>query len=197
MLAGVLNETGRILAREGNKKTLGAWLVDKLVETKGDVGELVVAVRRFFAALVPPALPPGIPCSASLSLTSVLSSPLAFCPSFLSFLSRFSPSFLPSFPSPAHQLASTFPAFNDSHPSPTPGGEPVYLFKKALWLLTVVSQRFSSRSGNEDGEEEETKPKFPLPDLKKEALPIFADNVLPSTPSLPPLFLPFPLFSLL
>ncbi|GAA5873649.1 hypothetical protein JCM8547_002667 [Rhodosporidiobolus lusitaniae] len=69
-------------------------------------------------------------------------------------------------------LASTFPAFNDSHTLSLSGSSSplqVHLYKKALWLLTVVNLRFSSS---------EEKPSFPLP--KTEGLPVFADNVLPS-----------------
>ncbi|GAA6042337.1 hypothetical protein JCM8097_003853 [Rhodosporidiobolus ruineniae] len=68
------------------------------------------------------------------------------------------------------ELASTFPAFDDVH---TVDGKPVYLFKKALWLLSVVALRFSSP--------DEPAPRFPLPKIDKGAgLPVFADNVLPS-----------------
>ncbi|GAA6053115.1 hypothetical protein JCM3770_002860 [Rhodotorula araucariae] len=63
-----------------------------------------------------------------------------------------------------HELASTFPAFRDVH---AVDGEPVYLFKKALWLATVVSLRFES----------ETVP-FKVPSLQ--GMPVFADNVLPT-----------------
>ncbi|GAA5893153.1 hypothetical protein JCM6882_003899 [Rhodosporidiobolus microsporus] len=72
-----------------------------------------------------------------------------------------------------HSLASTFPAFNDSHLDGK-DGQPVYLFKKALWLLTVVALRFEK--AGEEGE----KPTFPLPKVKEANLPVFADNVLPS-----------------
>ncbi|GAA5979927.1 hypothetical protein JCM11641_007588 [Rhodosporidiobolus odoratus] len=65
-----------------------------------------------------------------------------------------------------HALASTFPAFADAH---VVDGEPVYLFKKALWLLTVITLRFADE-----------KPSFPLPEVDDTNLPIFADNVLPS-----------------
>jgi hypothetical protein len=62
------------------------------------------------------------------------------------------------------------------------------LFKKARWLLTVISLRFSSSSSEY---EDDIKPSFPLPDLEKEPLPVFADNVLPSTLFLLSLVLPF------
>ncbi|GAA5859445.1 hypothetical protein JCM1840_004620 [Sporobolomyces johnsonii] len=65
------------------------------------------------------------------------------------------------------QLAETFPAFRDAH---LVDGEPVYLFKKALWLLTIITLRFSSDTASP--------PPFPLP--KIEDLPVFADNVLPT-----------------
>ncbi|GAA5828048.1 hypothetical protein JCM11251_005709 [Rhodosporidiobolus azoricus] len=74
-----------------------------------------------------------------------------------------------------HSLASTFPAFDDSHQlEDETDGQPVYIFKKALWLLTVVALRF------EEAEEEGEKPTFPLPQVKEAELPVFADNVLPS-----------------
>lgn len=44
----------------------------------------------------------------------------------------------------------------------------VYLLKKALWLTTVISLRFSAESGLP----------FRVPAVTE--LPVFADNVLPS-----------------
>ncbi|GAA6004047.1 hypothetical protein JCM10207_006531 [Rhodosporidiobolus poonsookiae] len=63
------------------------------------------------------------------------------------------------------ELAEAFPAFRDVH---VVDGEPVFIFKKALWLLAVVSLRFST----------ESPPPFPLPKL--DDFPVFADNVLPT-----------------
>jgi len=65
-------------------------------------------------------------------------------------------------------MATTFPAFKDVH---LVNGEPIYLFKKALWTLNAVSTRFSREA--EGG--------LTFPVLKGiENFPIFADNVLPS-----------------
>ncbi|KPV74126.1 uncharacterized protein RHOBADRAFT_66540, partial [Rhodotorula graminis WP1] len=63
-----------------------------------------------------------------------------------------------------HDLASTFPAFRDVH---VVDGEPVYLFKKALWLATVVSLRFKGENVS-----------FQVPAVV--GTPVFADNVLPT-----------------
>ncbi|GAA5917022.1 hypothetical protein JCM8208_001713 [Rhodotorula glutinis] len=63
-----------------------------------------------------------------------------------------------------HDLASSFPAFNDVH---TVDGEPVYLLKKAVWLATVVSLRFEGENVA-----------FQVPAL--DDMPVFADNVLPT-----------------
>ncbi|GJN90455.1 hypothetical protein Rhopal_003466-T1 [Rhodotorula paludigena] len=62
-------------------------------------------------------------------------------------------------------LAATFPAFRDVHEVDS---ETVYLLKKALWLTTVISLRFSAESGLP----------FRVPAVAE--LPVFADNVLPT-----------------
>ncbi|ORY89060.1 hypothetical protein BCR35DRAFT_300847 [Leucosporidium creatinivorum] len=64
------------------------------------------------------------------------------------------------------EFISTFPAFRDAY---TIDGEPVYLFKKALWLLATIKHTFTTAS---------PAPSFPLPSLSN--FPIFADNVLPT-----------------
>lgn len=46
-LAGVCNETGKILA-EGKFASLGAWMVKCLVDTQGDVGEVLKMVSLAF-----------------------------------------------------------------------------------------------------------------------------------------------------
>ncbi|KZT56840.1 hypothetical protein CALCODRAFT_453739 [Calocera cornea HHB12733] len=63
------------------------------------------------------------------------------------------------------RLARAFPAFRDMS---VVNDQPVYILKKALFLLHSLSLRFSSRSP----------PPFPIPIT--EDLPSFADNVLPS-----------------
>ncbi|BGP12100.1 hypothetical protein JCM10213_005207 [Rhodosporidiobolus nylandii] len=70
-----------------------------------------------------------------------------------------------------HALATTFPAFADAS---LVDGQPAFLYKKALWLVTVVALRF--QKAKDDGE----RVPFPVPELSKEPLPVFADNVLPS-----------------
>lgn len=56
-------------------------------------------------------------------------------------------------------------------------GQQVYLFKKALFLLSAISDRFAT--------DIDAKAAFPIP--RAENLPIFADNVLPSKqPAHPP-----------
>lgn len=65
---------------------------------------------------------------------------------------------------PLPQLAATFPAFRDI---PDVEGEPVYLLKKAFWLVTNVALRFKDEPTT-----------FRTPST--EGFPIFADNVLPS-----------------
>lgn len=126
LVARALKETGRALER-ADKRNLGDWVKDKLIETRGDAGKMV------------------------------------------------------------HALASTFETFNDVYEidgeresgvdvrsvnQRLPGDIPrtaVYILKKSLFLLTVVKHTFASR---------EPAPPFPLPDIS--ALPMFADNVLPS-----------------
>ncbi|GAA6063306.1 hypothetical protein JCM10212_006716 [Sporobolomyces blumeae] len=79
-----------------------------------------------------------------------------------------------------HSLATTFPAFRDVHVV----SQPVYLFKKALWLLSVLSIRFSPRGDtctSESASRDGPPPPFPVPTSADLAhLPIFADNVIPS-----------------
>ncbi|CDZ97674.1 Protein of unknown function DUF2419 [Phaffia rhodozyma] len=65
-------------------------------------------------------------------------------------------------------LVETFPAFRDMYMI---DDQPVYLFKKALFLLHTISLRFT------------TDPTNPFPELPKNTttfLPTFADNVIPS-----------------
>lgn len=79
------------------------------------------------------------------------------------------------------QLASTFPAFCDAHEV---DGQQVYLFKKALFLLSAIHDRFASDT--------QAQAAFPIPRI--DTLPIFADNVLPSeSPPSPNLSPPAPL----
>lgn len=61
------------------------------------------------------------------------------------------------------QLASTFPAFNDAHL--VGGQQPVYLYKKAFFLLQAISMRLGDKV-----------PSIP----STQALPMFVDNVLPT-----------------
>ncbi|KAI5481262.1 DUF2419 family protein [Pseudohyphozyma bogoriensis] len=119
LLAGTLNETGKVLQKEG-KKDLGAWLGAKLDETGGDAPKMVV------------------------------------------------------------ELARTFPTFNDSA---VVDGQPVYLFKKAFFLLNAIAERFASPSTSAiagDNEEEDAARIFPFPVPDVSGFPIFADNVIPT-----------------
>ncbi|SCV71642.1 BQ2448_3230 [Microbotryum intermedium] len=68
------------------------------------------------------------------------------------------------------KLYETFPDFQDAY---TVEGEPVYILKKALYLLNAITLRFSP-SGSFDHT-----PTFPLP-TNTTHFPIFADNVIPS-----------------
>ncbi|EMS22341.1 DUF2419 family protein [Rhodotorula toruloides NP11] len=106
LLAGVLNETGEVLERL-EKQSMGAWLLEKLVEAEGDGAKLV------------------------------------------------------------HDLASTFPAFRDVQ---LVDDQPVFILKKPLWLVTVVSLAF--RTGDLSDVP------FKVPDIS--GFPVFADNVLPT-----------------
>ncbi|KAL7339742.1 hypothetical protein BJY59DRAFT_720717 [Rhodotorula toruloides] len=106
LLAGVLNKTGEMLERLG-KRSMGAWLLEKLVEAEGGGAKLV------------------------------------------------------------HDLASTFPAFRDVH---LVDSQPVFILKKALWLVTVISLAFRTR--------ELSDVPFKVPDIS--SFPVFADNVLPT-----------------
>jgi len=63
------------------------------------------------------------------------------------------------------RLVRAFPAFRDMA---VVDNQPVYCFKKALFLINGVSIRFSSLSP----------PPFPVPETSH--LPVFTDNVLPS-----------------
>ncbi|BGP32088.1 hypothetical protein JCM10296v2_003867 [Rhodotorula toruloides] len=67
----------------------------------------------------------------------------------------------------ARILASTFPAFRDVH---LIDEQPVFIVKKALWLVTVVSLAFRTREPSEVP--------FKVPDIS--GFPVFADNVLPT-----------------
>ncbi|KIY63346.1 hypothetical protein CYLTODRAFT_493971 [Cylindrobasidium torrendii FP15055 ss-10] len=63
------------------------------------------------------------------------------------------------------RLVKAIPGFQDMS---TFQGEPVYCFKKALFLINAIRVRFGS-----------TSPPFPLPASTSD-LPIFSDNVIPS-----------------
>jgi hypothetical protein len=63
------------------------------------------------------------------------------------------------------RLVKAFPAFRDMA---IVNGQPIYCFKKALFLIHVVVDRFASNSP----------PPFPIPDMSR--VPVFTDNVLPS-----------------
>ncbi|CDR47068.1 RHTO0S13e05622g1_1, partial [Rhodotorula toruloides] len=65
------------------------------------------------------------------------------------------------------QLASTFPAFRDVQ---LVDDQPVFILKKPLWLVTVVSLAF--RTGDLSDVP------FKVPDIS--GFPVFADNVLPT-----------------
>ncbi|BGP33589.1 hypothetical protein JCM10296v2_005393 [Rhodotorula toruloides] len=106
LLARVLNKTGEALERFG-ARSLGAWLLEKLVEAEGDGMKLV------------------------------------------------------------HDLASTFPAFHDVH---VVDDQPVFILKKALWLVTIISLAFRTR--------EACDMPFKVPDIS--GFPVFADNVIPT-----------------
>ncbi|EGU11228.1 hypothetical protein RTG_02678 [Rhodotorula toruloides ATCC 204091] len=67
-----------------------------------------------------------------------------------------------------HELASIFPAFRDVH---LVDDQPVFILKKALWLVTVVSLAFRTREPSEVP--------FEVPDIS--GFPVFADNVLPTS----------------
>ncbi|KIM91974.1 hypothetical protein PILCRDRAFT_809971 [Piloderma croceum F 1598] len=63
------------------------------------------------------------------------------------------------------QLVRAIPAFRDMS---VVDGQPIYCFKKALFLIHAVLIRFGSMSP----------PPFPIPDTSQ--VPVFTDNVLPS-----------------
>lgn len=63
------------------------------------------------------------------------------------------------------RLIRTFPAFQDMSKV---DGQEIYCFKKALFLIHVISARFGSMCP----------PPFPIPSSTQ--IPVFADNVLPS-----------------
>ncbi|KAF8160973.1 hypothetical protein B0H34DRAFT_746495 [Crassisporium funariophilum] len=63
------------------------------------------------------------------------------------------------------RLVKGFPAFRDIS---TVNGQPIYCFKKALFLIHAINVRFGSISP----------PPFPIPSTTH--LPVFSDNVLPS-----------------
>ncbi|KAK4050855.1 hypothetical protein OIV83_003277 [Microbotryomycetes sp. JL201] len=65
------------------------------------------------------------------------------------------------------KLADTFPPFRDVH---LIDGQPCFLLKKALFMLSVITLTFSAPGRQ--------KPSFPLPEVHN--LPIFADNVIPT-----------------
>jgi len=63
------------------------------------------------------------------------------------------------------QLVRAFPAFQDMA---IVHGQPIYCFKKALFLIHAITVRFGSSAASP----------FPIPDTSQ--VPIFTDNVLPS-----------------
>ncbi|KZP34278.1 hypothetical protein FIBSPDRAFT_719490 [Athelia psychrophila] len=63
------------------------------------------------------------------------------------------------------RLVRAFPAFRDMA---LIDGQPIYIFKKALFLIHALALRFPSSSSSP----------FPIPDTT--GVPVFADNVLPS-----------------
>jgi len=63
------------------------------------------------------------------------------------------------------KLVGAFPAFRDMS---IVDGQPIYCFKKALFLIHAITIRFGSSSP----------PPFPIPDTSH--VPVFTDNVLPS-----------------
>ncbi|PPQ99705.1 hypothetical protein CVT24_009688 [Panaeolus cyanescens] len=63
------------------------------------------------------------------------------------------------------KLVQAFPAFQDMSEV---NGQPIYCFKKALFLIHAIVVRFGSQSP----------PPFPIPDTTH--VPVFSDNVLPS-----------------
>ncbi|KAF8518733.1 hypothetical protein JB92DRAFT_3141917 [Gautieria morchelliformis] len=70
------------------------------------------------------------------------------------------------------QIVLAFPAFQDMA---IVHGKPVYIFKKALFLLHGIALRFSSRAAAKDSGSDGS---IPVPDTS--SLPVFSDNVLPS-----------------
>ncbi|KAF8588691.1 hypothetical protein K439DRAFT_1405938 [Ramaria rubella] len=70
------------------------------------------------------------------------------------------------------KLVLAIPAFRDMT---LVNGQPVYIFKKALFLLHGISERFSSSA---DGAGSLSRTVIPFLDTSN--LPVFADNVLPS-----------------
>ncbi|KAL0580322.1 hypothetical protein V5O48_001659 [Marasmius crinis-equi] len=65
------------------------------------------------------------------------------------------------------KLVRAFPAFQDMA---MVNGQPVYCFKKALFLIHAIKVRFDPG--------ESSTPPFPLPDTSR--IPVFSDNVIPS-----------------
>ncbi|KAG7090865.1 hypothetical protein E1B28_009946 [Marasmius oreades] len=63
-------------------------------------------------------------------------------------------------------LVRAFPAFQDMA---VVDGQPVYCFKKALFLIHAIKLRFGSDAGGSP---------FPIPDTSR--IPVFSDNVIPS-----------------
>ncbi|BGP02784.1 Queuosine salvage protein [Rhodotorula toruloides] len=70
-------------------------------------------------------------------------------------------------PKLVRDLASTFPSFRDVH---LVDDQPIFILKKALWLVTVVSLAFGTREPSEVP--------FKVPNIS--SFPVFADNVLPT-----------------
>ncbi|KAJ8295232.1 Queuosine salvage protein [Rhodotorula toruloides] len=66
-----------------------------------------------------------------------------------------------------HDLVSTFPAFRDVH---LVDDQPIFILKKALWLVTVISLAFRTRQALE----------MPFEVLDISGFSVFADNVLPT-----------------
>ncbi|PRQ69882.1 hypothetical protein AAT19DRAFT_11903 [Rhodotorula toruloides] len=73
-------------------------------------------------------------------------------------------------PKLVRDLASTFPSFRDVH---LVDDQPIFILKKALWLVTVVSLAFGTREPSEVP--------FKVPNIS--SFPVFADNVLPNVVS--------------
>ncbi|KAF8482981.1 hypothetical protein DFH94DRAFT_627090 [Russula ochroleuca] len=75
------------------------------------------------------------------------------------------------------QLVRAVPGFQDMS---IVNNQPIYCFKKALFLINAIAIRFAAkRERNDDASlSESSAPPFPIPHASH--LPVFADNVLPS-----------------